>query len=1239
MTLIWTTLPAGVRRNAAGDRIARVSVFLTPRLDAPARGAPLSAFPAFVDWPGTLASLSPSGIEFMLQVRGAERIVAGPTVAPSATAPAADSTAWRAIFPPSTQVLPFDGPARTLMGAPRAETYDAAGVVAAIHGAYAAQLASELSSELRPPSLKALAVEPPRPNEPLSANAPPLAQFANFYRPRSPSPNDDTDRKAAPGGTDEGERCADFHAAVAGVGTHPQLLRKLGLVLDLDIAVDALGLAPRAPGLQIRVVPRNAGIDGARHVCHWTAVEYATAEGGDFRVFRAAAETGRERLAGFHDLNGEIATITEMNVEHAAFGLLQAAGSATDEPLPALLQGGMRLFDATLPSTVRSAIAAQAELESMLAGSPRDTGVLGAAGDDAGDNTDAVTTLYAEHVTRGYRIDVRDVDSGPWRSLCRRHSRYSTDGWQWPAESGAPVEDEGIVEPIAYEDPEADAQALRVPPELFTWDGWSLAVARPDDGADAGASAFAACDADGGDTTPLDVQSGVPAGSLQPQRFGRCYQFRARTVDLAGNSLTVEEADAIAPRLPAARIASPPVCCLRVESAKAPVVVRGQPRGPGEAGDIIVLRDAEHAAHRTTEVRLHVLPPEVSVRLAEQHGVFDGMSGADSWRLIRTHRGDLHRDDDGNEREYIPGEEIYSPYLPDPMVRQGVMILPGGAGSIELPRFDDVGAAARGRELARSVQLVVKAGRNELRTGVRGRRVTLSVPKGRSHTIRLAAALGEAQLAVAAFAQPERRDPVSSPDVASRLAAAAARGDAPTLAPPREIRIVHATQRPLTGPVFGDPEILPRSRGDSGAVLADERLLFDRPSTGRIDVYASWADPVDDPADPGWRVERGELHAGGARIGDEGGPPFGDDPAAASRRPPLAHDFGDTKHHEVTYRAVAASRFVEFYPASLTSDPASTTRTSSPVTLHVPATAPPAAPDIACVLPTFRHDRTPPAADELTITQSGNGLRVYLERGWFSSGADERLAVVVATPGTPDALRALTSAWGVNPIHDTAPLPGPLALGHLISGTDKIEAWPHADGGIGLAVHAVDFSDAHGQPFADIEFAAPRAFMPLVRLALARFQPHAIDGCHLSRIVLADFVPLAPGRALTVKPAGRAAWSLDMRGDSYRRPATERDRFGTSVVRARIEFMTSSIQEEIAAWRPLGEPVTLQASPIDTWRYRWSGTIAISDPQYRSTRWRHRLVIEEFEPFDNAGGADVPLADRARLVSAQTLRL
>ena len=77
-----------------------------------------------------------------------------------------------------------------------------------------------------------------------------------------------------------------------------------------------------------------------------------------------------------------------------------------------------------------------------------------------------------------------------------------------------------------------------------------------------------------------------------------------------------------------------------------------------------------------------------------------------------------------------------------------------------------------------------------------------------------------------------------------------------------------------------------------------------------------------------------------------------------------------------------------------------------------------------------------------------------------------------------------------------------------------------------VASHAVGFDPPNrpgdpGRWYCDIQLTDHdgnelKAYMPFVRLALARYQEHSIPGCELSRVVLADFAQLSPTRSVTI---------------------------------------------------------------------------------------------------------------------------
>jgi hypothetical protein len=81
---------------------------------------------------------------------------------------------------------------------------------------------------------------------------------------------------------------------------------------------------------------------------------------------------------------------------------------------------------------------------------------------------------------------------------------------------------------------------------------------------------------------------------------------------------------------------------------------------------------------------------------------------------------------------------------------------------------------------------------------------------------------------------------------------------------------------------------------------------------------------------------------------------------------------------------------------------------------------------------------------------------------------------------------------------------------------------PYFGGGsVEIAPHDVHYDADRRLWYCDIEVNQGASYWPFIRLALARYQPVAIEGTHLSEVVLADFMPLAADRWLNVNRTGR----------------------------------------------------------------------------------------------------------------------
>jgi len=185
--------------------------------------------------------------------------------------------------------------------------------------------------------------------------------------------------------------------------------------------------------------------------------------------------------------------------------------------------------------------------------------------------------LFSEDVHRGHRVDVQA--NGKWHSLCARVGQYTV------LRDGQPLDfkpDEGYVKGASTTGDGSDDHYLHE--SLFRWTGWSLVAPRPGrtiksvEEADSGLQGESVQTVDEAAKTGngLSVSFKAQPGTLPRLRFGWSYRFRARLTDLAGNSLAVndpslgdiEQATEAVPYLRFEPVDRPP-WCTRTASAKA----------------------------------------------------------------------------------------------------------------------------------------------------------------------------------------------------------------------------------------------------------------------------------------------------------------------------------------------------------------------------------------------------------------------------------------------------------------------------------------------------------------------------------------------------------------------------------------------------------------------------------------------------------------------------------------------
>lgn len=1076
-SILWTALPRSIAKGS-GNPI--LSVVVAPQLKTDVIPEQLGQFNDFLDWPATLAKL-----EFQASVGGSTF-----TCKPFLPDPnlAAESKLWKALFPKTTYVRPYQFDQldnRLIFSYPMANVL---GYLKQVYQAFGASeefpSVEELAKQLGPintyrnplvnstvgttpekdiietfrPVMRKFGAIPPGPPDPATD----FAQLQHFFAPKNKKDPDTpaVHNKVNVVRTGQHRKSVikppemDFHQMVAMLGAYPSMLRRLGLVFDLEV-IPGGGAFP-ATG-QINVIPIwPSGLPSLPKKDRTPRTAFKYFDAGFIAQPRPAmpevSESGAIRLSdplpndqqkqpAYHLVQVDVQGMA-MKLHNAAYNLSARQGRATtDSPanssIPAPRTGGISIVRTgralRLAGILKSATQKRTELES---------------------GTDPL--FYAEDLIRGYRVDVLDVGANQWFSLHQRTGRYEF------TEAGIAEEhqDEGFIQTATTESSDGSSNDLFLAESMGTWEGWSLSVPRPG----------AAVDNDGkvvrapnefSDDFKLRTSFRVTPGSLPMLRFGREYRIRIRAVDLAGNGPTVKS-------LPQAdtQWATPPVIYRRFEPISHPFVVLKQAIDtlPGESLERLVIRSMNSSQPLDTTPtdaasQRHITPPAIAQLDAETHGVFD-LPAADladdaklieQYELIASKEGRFQQIGsaaDKNPPNPIATESqiVELPYLPDPLaegviffnvpgVPAGkVMMIPAKGGAEPI-------AAIPGPPLSApngAVAIAFGDGgdwyqklpfRLQLREGAAGklpewsaseRMLTIFLPKGGVFRCRYASVFGKKALKLlGAWSWIEERNPPAL----SQLATMAQFGRLWMLTPYRTIEFVHATQQPLGVPKF-DSLGVRKFLGNTYATLAD-KLLLSCTSTARAEVRAEWEEPVDPLSKPKWEMIPGKATVCELLV---------DDPKAPHIYFERRHEFGDTKYRKVRYFINATTRFREYLPPELlkpdADDPQKVenniSRNSEMVEKKILNSARPDAPKLLYILPTFGWGSKTEGAT-VASARKGGGLRVYLDRPWFSSGDEERLGVLIWTGAFSDIPKQYlpyVTQWGADPIWSSFPPTG-----------------------------------------------------------------------------------------------------------------------------------------------------------------------------------------------------------------------
>lgn len=496
-------------------------------------------------------------------------------------------------------------------------------------------------------------------------------------------------------------------------------------------------------------------------------------------------------------------------------------------------------------------------------------------------------------------------------------------------------------------------------------------------------------------------------------------------------------------------------------------------------------------------------------------------------------------------------DRLQLPWLPDPLATGWALGMSGAnAGSplVGLFRTESTTGRYSGAWPAPDPVRLVLASAAEAGTGLADGVLTIALPPGTKIDLRLSSSLRREDLKLLALwnlfpAQLRAMDLVERP---------AADGQLWALTPYEPITLVHAVPRPVLAPFIA--ALVPVRSVE--ATHADLFGVVDihAPSTDRIEAEARWTEQIDDLAADGPVTE--DKHAIGftiqtdpdedmvllGQVTDPDGEvqPFGPVPGIGLLRVHRGrHQFGDTRHRRIRYAFRATTRFREYFPPQLMASVDSRSRLGTETELVIPSSAEPPVPEVDSVIPLMRWDEEGAPGQPFGLRRRRrSGLRIYLKRPWYRTGADEQLAVILASTGQAiSGAQADMSLWGADPAWLNAGPETPyvaLSLEDLYAGTNQLDDRYGSDprisamalqlrlpgGRTGRQASVVgyrpQYNAARGLWYVDVAIEPGAAVWPFVRLVVARYQPHSLPGLELSKPVACDFTQLLPERTCTV---------------------------------------------------------------------------------------------------------------------------
>lgn len=1184
--IIWTALPNGISE----ENNLKLSVLVSPRLMSSGTDSTLAQFPDFLDWPQT-------NISFNVLFENGPSVPAKVTDKPC-------SQCWKALFKGSTYVrsYTFDD----YLSPPEVISYPAQKLISQIKDVYTYH-AEKFSTNF--PGIENLKRWGNLEEE--------LNDIKNFH-----------EYPSTPFSTDNDFEKLDFHQMISMIGDFPYLMRKLGLIFDLEIPSDGI---PLESSIQIKPSWNDSKISGSiqnrKDICPKT--HYVFKQNSQFSAAQKDPNSKIENgLLKLDDT--KTFAVTQIDLDGIGIKLLEFLRNvsnlnllSTDTPssyaLPNIRSSGLSLVQSNRSNQLLESIENSKKLNDKI------------------DSNNV--ELYAEDLIRGYRIDVLD-STNKWYSLCKRDGKYQFSDAGFTLSN----KDEGLISLGATS---INTTSLRLHESLVTWGGWSLVVP-PIKSNNKVSNIEEIVETE----LKLKTTFTVPPKSLPKLRFGEYYQLRARIVDLAGNGRRLEENPNDCSGL------TPSVKYRRFEPISSPVVDVYDviPMTSGESHERMVIRSGSYKP--VDSCKRKITKPLVSKNFAEVLGNFDGPEGSLDKKAYKL----------------IVSEGKYSLHH-DPLAR-GVAIsglpTPFSQEVIKIPF----------REFP--LTLSITEGSNKVYWDETRYVFTICIPKAEILKIKISSYLHQKDLELMGlWGWLEEKNLL--PNSLNTICKNALDGKMWMITPFREITLVHAVQQPLITPQF--QKLTAKKDLNTAFVTLKDTFMIDGKSTSKLEVVAEWKEP---------KIKNISNHSLGENTINDN--EMNEYKSCAIEAITIdekqtwitlnhQHYFPDTKHRVVKYKAIATSRFSEYfyepkiegitlkgtnnlklhayqliygtekvYKGKTVEEsvqyvrdtdyeidyirgkikrticsrigeneeliieykhlPVKTNCESQEISINILNSSRPVAPRINSIIPTFEWaDWEEQQPNKIRGVSRKAGLRVYLDQPLISSGEGELLGVVLQSCNktqTLDKLEPYVTQWGKDNIRKSNHFPSLPRLENFKNSKETnigLSLPGLGDETVNVAGHIVEYNKERQLWYCDLEIEDGNSYFSFVSLALVSYQPNSVPDAHLSQVVSAGIGQLMPNRVASVmnNPSDPRLINVSVYG-----PGSELE--GDETTPSRKNDIEVSLEKEHVNnhWIPvLGSTSLLTLTELDTPISTWMGQVVL--PDIPSNLNKYRIVIKEFE--------------------------